>query len=132
MYKLLYMRLEVFAKQRGKYLNTTYLPIICFLSLQSYEGYLDTWNVCSLFLGLGNLLVWFGCLRYLGFFTTYNASVHQYQVSVLISVISVTLKVSSSIVDDNNFKKCHLICFPLLHHIIIIRTLFPFYAVLGV
>lgn len=38
----------------------------------SYEGYLDTWNVCSLFLGLGNLLVWFGCLRYLGFFTTYN------------------------------------------------------------
>ncbi|KAG0713027.1 Transposon TX1 uncharacterized protein [Chionoecetes opilio] len=40
--------------------------------VQSYEGYLDTWNVCSLFLGLGNLLVWFGCLRYLGFFTTYN------------------------------------------------------------
>ncbi|XP_063866411.1 mucolipin-3-like isoform X4 [Scylla paramamosain] len=40
--------------------------------LVNYEGYLDTWNVCSLFLGLGNLLVWFGCLRYLGFFTTYN------------------------------------------------------------
>ncbi|KAK4303951.1 hypothetical protein Pmani_024076 [Petrolisthes manimaculis] len=39
---------------------------------KSYQGYLDTWNVCSLFLGLGNLFVWFGCLRYLGFFTTYN------------------------------------------------------------
>ncbi|XP_069983303.1 mucolipin-3 isoform X5 [Penaeus vannamei] len=38
----------------------------------SYEGFLDTWNICSLFLGLGNLLVWFGCLRYLGFFETYN------------------------------------------------------------
>ncbi|XP_042865160.1 mucolipin-3-like isoform X3 [Penaeus japonicus] len=39
---------------------------------RSYEGFLDTWNICSLFLGLGNLLVWFGCLRYLGFFETYN------------------------------------------------------------
>lgn len=32
----------------------------------------DQWNVCSLFLGTGNLLVWFGLLRYLGFFKTYN------------------------------------------------------------
>nr|MBE5724921.1 transient receptor potential cation channel, mucolipin ortholog [Cucujiformia] len=32
----------------------------------------DEWNVCSVFLGLGNLLVWFGVLRYLGFFKTYN------------------------------------------------------------
>nr|NVI71480.1 transient receptor potential cation channel, mucolipin ortholog [Cucujiformia] len=32
----------------------------------------DQWNVCSVFLGLGNLLVWFGVLRYLGFFKTYN------------------------------------------------------------
>lgn len=32
----------------------------------------DQWNVCSLFLGIGNLLVWFGLLRYLGFFKTYN------------------------------------------------------------
>ncbi|XP_068230055.1 mucolipin-3-like isoform X2 [Palaemon carinicauda] len=38
----------------------------------SYEGFLDTWNVCSLFLGVGNMLVWFGLLRYLGFFKTYN------------------------------------------------------------
>nr|NVI71398.1 transient receptor potential cation channel, mucolipin ortholog [Cucujiformia] len=32
----------------------------------------DQWNVCSVCLGLGNLLVWFGVLRYLGFFKTYN------------------------------------------------------------
>nr|NVI71354.1 transient receptor potential cation channel, mucolipin ortholog [Cucujiformia] len=32
----------------------------------------DQWNVCSVFLGLGNLLVCFGVLRYLGFFKTYN------------------------------------------------------------
>ncbi|XP_015599548.1 mucolipin-3 [Cephus cinctus] len=32
----------------------------------------DQWNICSMFLGTGNLLVWFGVLRYLGFFKTYN------------------------------------------------------------
>nr|NVI71468.1 transient receptor potential cation channel, mucolipin ortholog [Cucujiformia] len=32
----------------------------------------DQWNICSIFLGLGNLLVWFGVLRYLGFFETCN------------------------------------------------------------
>lgn len=32
----------------------------------------DEWNNCSLLLGIGNLLVWFGVLRYLGFFKTYN------------------------------------------------------------
>lgn len=32
----------------------------------------DMWDVCSLLLGTGNLLVWFGLLRYLGFFQTYN------------------------------------------------------------
>nr|NVI71469.1 transient receptor potential cation channel, mucolipin ortholog [Cucujiformia] len=32
----------------------------------------NQWNICSVFLGLGNLLVWFGVLRYLGFFRTYN------------------------------------------------------------
>lgn len=32
----------------------------------------DEWNTCSVLLGLGNLLVWFGVLRYLGFFKTYN------------------------------------------------------------
>lgn len=33
---------------------------------------IDGWNICSVFLGVGNLLVWFGVLRYLGFFKTYN------------------------------------------------------------
>lgn len=32
----------------------------------------DEWDVCSVLLGTGNLLVWFGVLRYLGFFKTYN------------------------------------------------------------
>ncbi|XP_058809738.1 mucolipin-3-like isoform X2 [Phymastichus coffea] len=32
----------------------------------------DHWDLCSIFLGTGNLLVWFGVLRYLGFFKTYN------------------------------------------------------------
>lgn len=32
----------------------------------------NEWNVCSVLLGIGNLLVWFGVLRYLGFFKTYN------------------------------------------------------------
>ena len=53
-----------------------YIIVMDFDFFQDYEGYLDTWNVCSLFLGLGNMLVWFGCLRYLGFFETYNVSYH--------------------------------------------------------
>lgn len=32
----------------------------------------DHWSLCSIFLGTGNLLMWFGVLRYLGFFKTYN------------------------------------------------------------
>ena len=32
----------------------------------------DLWNLCSLMLGTGDLLVWFGLLRYLAFFKTYN------------------------------------------------------------
>ncbi|KAF6215791.1 hypothetical protein GE061_000126 [Apolygus lucorum] len=32
----------------------------------------DQWDTCSLCLGTGNLLVWFGVLRYFGFFKTYN------------------------------------------------------------
>ncbi|XP_045594898.2 mucolipin-3 isoform X2 [Procambarus clarkii] len=56
----------------SKFLRTNYTEFVKSSIQLSYEGYLDTWNVCSLFLGLGNLLVWFGCLRYLGFFATYN------------------------------------------------------------
>ena len=32
----------------------------------------DMWDMCSIMLGTGNMLVWFGILRYLGFFKTYN------------------------------------------------------------
>lgn len=32
----------------------------------------NEWNACALLLGVGNLLVWFGLMRYLGFFKTYN------------------------------------------------------------
>lgn len=32
----------------------------------------DQWNVCSVFLGTGNMLVWFGVLRYFTFFNSYN------------------------------------------------------------
>lgn len=32
----------------------------------------DEWNLCSVFMGIGNLLVWIGVLRYLGFYKTYN------------------------------------------------------------
>ena len=30
-------------------------------------------DICSVFLGTGDLLVWIGMLRYLGFFRAYNA-----------------------------------------------------------
>lgn len=32
----------------------------------------DEWNVASIFMGIGNILVWIGVLRYLGFFKTFN------------------------------------------------------------
>lgn len=32
----------------------------------------DEWNICSVLLGVGNMLVWFGVLRYFSFFKTYN------------------------------------------------------------
>ncbi|XP_065209550.1 mucolipin-3-like isoform X2 [Planococcus citri] len=42
-------------------------------SLISKNEYLgDTWSICSLCLGTGNMLVWFGVLRYFEFFKTYN------------------------------------------------------------
>lgn len=32
----------------------------------------DEWDICSVLLGVGNMLVWFGVLRYFSFFKTYN------------------------------------------------------------
>ncbi|KAK7792043.1 hypothetical protein R5R35_001677 [Gryllus longicercus] len=40
--------------------------------IEKQEVASDQWNICGVLLGTGNLLVWFGVLRYLGFFKTYN------------------------------------------------------------
>ena len=34
------------------------------------------YEMCSVLLGTGNLLVWFGVLRYLSFFNKYNVGLH--------------------------------------------------------
>lgn len=71
------------SSDRGKFFNWWYLMIIANDALiiigsaiqqqiERDEFSSDSWNVCSVFLGTGNLLVWFGVLRYLGFFKTYN------------------------------------------------------------
>jgi len=69
--------------ERLEFLNLWYVMITtndCLIILGSVIKQLiesrsivgDMWDVCSLMLGTGNLLVWFGLLRYLGFFKTYN------------------------------------------------------------
>lgn len=40
--------------------------------IMSKEYEMEEWSICSLCLGTGNMLVWFGVLRYFGFFKTYN------------------------------------------------------------
>ncbi|XP_043240028.1 mucolipin-3-like [Amphibalanus amphitrite] len=61
-----------------------------------YQVDAGTWNVCSVMLGIGNLLVWVGVLRYLGFFSAYN---------VLI------LTVRKSLPSVLRFSVCALICY---------------------
>ncbi|KAK7580221.1 hypothetical protein V9T40_000850 [Parthenolecanium corni] len=41
------------------------------ISRNEYDS-TEEWSFCSLCLGTGNMLVWFGVLRYFGFFKTYN------------------------------------------------------------
>ena len=48
----------------------TVTKIYCVHILQHVSDFL--WDICSVLLGTGNLFVWFGVLRYLGFFRTYN------------------------------------------------------------
>nr|MBE5724881.1 transient receptor potential cation channel, mucolipin ortholog [Cucujiformia] len=71
------------SKDKRKFLNLWYVMIIVNdiliiigssiqEQIEKEEFTSDQWNVCSVLLGLGNLLVWFGVLRYLGFFKTYN------------------------------------------------------------
>nr|NVI71488.1 transient receptor potential cation channel, mucolipin ortholog [Cucujiformia] len=71
------------AHDRNKFLNLWYIMIIVNdvlivigsgikEQIERKEFTSDQWNVCSVLLGTGNMLVWFGVLRYLGFFKTYN------------------------------------------------------------
>ncbi|KAJ8981380.1 hypothetical protein NQ317_002574 [Molorchus minor] len=75
---------------RMKFLNMWYIMIIINdvliiigsaikEQIERKEFTSDQWNVCSLFLGVGNMLVWFGVLRYLGFFKTYNVVILTFQ-----------------------------------------------------
>lgn len=68
---------------KWEFVNFWYIMIICNdvllifgsamkESIERKNFAADQWNVCSVLLGIGNLLVWFGVLRYLGFFKTYN------------------------------------------------------------
>ena len=41
--------------------------------IETRKSTADLWDFCCVFLGTGNLLVWIGMLRYLGFFKAYNA-----------------------------------------------------------
>lgn len=70
-------------EDRWEFVNFWYIMIICndiLLILGSFikeqiertDFAADQWNICSVLLGVGNLLVWFGVLRYFSFFKTYN------------------------------------------------------------
>ncbi|XP_066997229.2 mucolipin-3 [Anabrus simplex] len=74
---------ELSVEGRLEFLNMWYIMIIINdiliimgsaikeqIERQHFGG--DQWNICGVLLGTGNLLVWFGVLRYLGFFKTYN------------------------------------------------------------
>jgi mucolipin len=74
---------ELSSEEKYEFLNLWYIMIICNDILLICGSALkeeierkhftaDEWNTCSLLLGVGNMLVWFGVLRYLGFFKTYN------------------------------------------------------------
>uniref|UniRef100_A0A1Q3FDF2 Putative mucolipin-3 n=1 Tax=Culex tarsalis TaxID=7177 RepID=A0A1Q3FDF2_CULTA len=74
---------ELTTQDKWEFINMWYIMIVCNDVLLVIGSALkeeierkhfiaDDWNVCSLLLGVGNLLVWFGVLRYLGFFKTYN------------------------------------------------------------
>merc|ERR1712029_1201239 len=43
------------------------------LMIETQKSTADLWDFCCVFLGTGDLLVWIGMLRYLGFFRAYNA-----------------------------------------------------------
>jgi len=53
----------------------------------------DLWDFCSTFLGIGNLLVWLGMLRYLAFFQKYNTIILTIQ-KAMPNIIRFTICVS--------------------------------------
>ncbi|XP_077297721.1 mucolipin-3-like [Arctopsyche grandis] len=81
-FKNVYHR-DLNAEDRFEFLNVWYIMIIINdiliimgsaikEQIENKQYAHDQWNICAVFLGTGNLLVWFGVLRYLGFFKTYN------------------------------------------------------------
>lgn len=71
------------SEDRWQFVNFWYIMIICNdillilgsilkeqIERRNFE--VDEWNICSVLLGVGNMLVWFGVLRYFSFFKTYN------------------------------------------------------------
>ena len=47
------------------------------LKIQIESQRSHNYEICGILLGTGNLMVWFGVLRYLKFFETYNVSMQQ-------------------------------------------------------
>lgn len=71
------------------------------LNASMYFVILNSWNqestqyeVCGVLLGTGNLLVWFGVLRYLGFFEKYNVS------NVILSLLCPSISDALNLVCD--------------------------------
>ena len=55
-------------------INDVFIVIGSVLKVQLQSQQSQSYEVCGIMLGTGNLLVWFGVLRYLKFFETYNVS----------------------------------------------------------
>ena len=91
-------------QERCEFLNLWYVMICtndCLIIMGSVIKQLiesrsivgDMWDMCSLMLGTGNCLVWFGILRYLGFFKTYNVLILTMKVTlddVIMIIITIT------------------------------------------
>ena len=58
-------------------INDAFIVVGSALKIQIESRRSYDFEVCGIMLGTGNLLVWFGVLRYLKFFETYNVSMAQ-------------------------------------------------------
>ncbi|XP_070562747.1 mucolipin-3-like isoform X2 [Ptychodera flava] len=72
---------ELSSHDKWKFVNFWYVTIVVsdilviigsILKIQLENKIADNYDVCSIMLGTGSLLVWFGVLHYLGFFPKYN------------------------------------------------------------